>query len=183
MFQADSFLFAALARATLCRTQFPVHEASGSRVSPCGNVRREAAACCPFGCELFAKESRQGIRPVWHHHVPRDRREHDQGVHCVGTIHDEVRVVRPPLRRFSGEELENLTCRPSVGWRKASTFSTTSSEVRPKAPLPAHGGSFQGLPRTHKTDHVQDDQRARHERGDPGCSTHAGLLPVHTEAS
>ena len=57
-----------------------------------------------------------------------------------------------------------------VGWRKASTFfSTTSSGVRPKASLPAHGGSLepQGPPRAHKTDHVRD-QRARHERGDPG---------------
>ena len=56
---------------------------------------------------------RQG-HVVWHHRLPKDRREHDQGVDCIATIHDEFKVVDPPVRRFSGEELEDLSCRPSV---------------------------------------------------------------------
>ena len=55
--------------------------------------------------------------PVWHHRVPKDRREHHQGVDCVATIHDEFKVVDPPVRRFSGVELEDLFCRSSVTFR------------------------------------------------------------------
>ena len=64
---------------------------------PEAEAPREMAACCLLGRELFAKESRKSFaHVVWHHHVPRDRREHDQGVHCVGTIHDEFKVVDAP---------------------------------------------------------------------------------------
>ena len=35
----------------------------------------------------------------WHHHVPRDRRAHDHGVRCAGTICDGLKVVGPPVQR------------------------------------------------------------------------------------
>ena len=38
---------------------------------------------------------------VMHHHVPRDRRTHDEGVDCVGTTNDVCIVVSPPVRRYS----------------------------------------------------------------------------------
>ena len=75
---------------------------------------------------------------VWHHRVPKDRREYHQGADCVATIHDEFKVVDPPVRRFSGVELEDLFLSllsnfqnmwalkekyDTIWWRKASTFS------------------------------------------------------------
>ena len=61
--------------------------------------------------------------------------KHHQGVDCVATIHDEFKVVDPPVRRFSGEELEGLSCRPSVtsricGPRRKSTFSPRTWRTR-----------------------------------------------------
>ena len=38
---------------------------------------------------------------VLHHHDPRDRRTHDQGVDCVGTADAVFKVVAPPVRRYS----------------------------------------------------------------------------------
>ena len=45
----------------------------------------------------------------WHHHVPRDRRAHDHGVRCAGTICDELKVVDPPVQRQIVLEMDNLT--------------------------------------------------------------------------
>ena len=38
------------------------------------------------------------LHVAWHHHVPRNRREHDQGVDYVGTANDVFKVVAPPVR-------------------------------------------------------------------------------------
>ena len=45
----------------------------------------------------------------WHHHVPRDRRAHDNGVRCAGTICDELKVVDPPVQRQIVLEMDTLT--------------------------------------------------------------------------
>ena len=64
---------------------------------------------------VFRQGESQVTRPRrGHHRVPKDPREHHQRVDCVATIRDEFKVVDPPVRRFSGEELEDLSCRPSV---------------------------------------------------------------------
>ena len=43
---------------------------------------------------------------VLHHHVPRDRQTHDEGVDCVGTANDVFKVVAP----LAGSSLRFATC-------------------------------------------------------------------------
>ena len=90
-----------------------------------------------FDCRMEAEVPRDGCllpsRTRALHQGPRGRRGHDQGVDCVGTIYDESKVVDPPVRRFSGEELEDLSCRPSVpsspcGPRRESTTNLVYQE-------------------------------------------------------
>ena len=52
---------------------------------------------------------------VLHHLVPSDRRAHDQGVHCVGTIYDEIKVVAPPARRYRHLHDRTARCRAEQG--------------------------------------------------------------------
>ena len=61
---------------------------------PDAEVPRDGC-CCLLGRELFTKENRKYIEwvllfahVVCRHHVPRNRREHEQGVHHVGTAND-----------------------------------------------------------------------------------------------
>ena len=90
---------------------------------------------------------------VLHHHVPSDRRAHDHGVHCVGTICDETKVVAPPARRYSVR----------IGGSILSTLSTFQQMWTSKGKY-----DKSGLPRAHDADHVRDVQRARNARGDFG---------------
>ena len=90
---------------------------------------------------------------VLHHHVPSDRRAHDHGVHCVGTIYDEIKVVAPPARRYAVR----------IGGSILSTLSTFQQMWTSKGKY-----DKSGLPRAHNADHVRDVQRARNAHGDSG---------------
>ena len=72
------------------------------------------------------------------HRVPKDPREHHQRVDCVATIRDEFKVVDPPVRRFSGEELEDLSCRPSVVSRICGPRRKIRHTLVAKSKLPLH---------------------------------------------
>ena len=65
-------------------------------------------------------------------------REHHPRVDCVATIRDELKVVDPPVRRFSGEELEDLSCRPLSNFQNmwTSKKSTTHFGGEKQASFP-----------------------------------------------
>ena len=50
-------------------------------------------------CDIYIRKDfvRQSHVVMRHEHVPRDFQEHDKGIDGVVSIHDEIKVVAPPV--------------------------------------------------------------------------------------
>ena len=85
-------------------------------------------------------------------------------VDCVATIHDEFKAEDPPVRRFSGEELEDLSGRTSV------TSSLCGLRRKSMTQLGGEASTFssrklRSAPEPHPFLHTEDSFNPKADRG------------------